>query len=59
MNFDLMASGYPLVFIRKENRLTYYEALDKAHTQKNYDDFIDLSVSAQEAMLNRYLSILA
>lgn len=57
MNFDLMSSGYLPVIIRKENRLAYYEALDKAHTQKRYERFIEMVASIQEETLNRYLSI--
>ena len=59
MNFDLMTSGYLPVIIRKENRLAYYEALDKAHTQKDYGDFIEMTVAVQEEALNRYLNILS
>ncbi|WP_281648208.1 Fic family protein [Parendozoicomonas sp. Alg238-R29] len=58
MNFDLMVSGYLPVIIRAENRLAYYEALDKAHTQQQYQDFIALVIEAQEEMLNRYLSVI-
>ncbi|MGI2026461.1 Fic family protein [Endozoicomonas acroporae] len=58
MNFDLMGSGYLPVIIRKENRLAYYEALDKAHTQKDYGQFIEMVTSAQEEALNRYISII-
>ena len=57
MNFDLMSSGYLPVIIRKENRLAYYEALDTAHTRKDYGRFIEMVVSAQEEALNRYLSL--
>ena len=32
MNLSLMNSGYLPVIIKKENRLEYYNALDKAHT---------------------------
>ena len=51
MNFDLMTSGYLPVIIRKENRLAYYEALDKAHTQKDYGDFIEMTVAVQTSFL--------
>ncbi|WP_448217091.1 Fic family protein [Endozoicomonas sp. 2B-B] len=59
MNFDLMSSGYLPVIIRAENRLAYYEALDKAHTSQCYEDFIAMVVEAEEDAFNRYLSIVS
>ena len=57
MNFDLMTSGYLPVIIKTEHRLAYYEALDKAHTTQQYQDYIAMVVAAQEEALNQYLSI--
>jgi len=48
MNFDLMKSGYLPVVIKAEDRLTYYEFLDNAHTKLTYQSFIEL-VAQQEA----------
>ncbi|MGI9282018.1 MAG: Fic family protein [Endozoicomonas sp.] len=59
MNFDLMASGYLPVIIKTENRLAYYEALDKAHTTNQYQDFIQLVINTQKEALERYLSIVS
>ena len=42
LNLELMKTGYPPIIIRVENRLAYYNALDKAHTMENYEDFVDL-----------------
>ena len=56
LNLELMKDGFPPVIIKVENRLAYYEALDKAHTQKDYDDFIQLVVKAVEHSLDLYLS---
>nr|WP_246484028.1 hypothetical protein [Heyndrickxia vini] len=53
---ELMKEGYPPVVIKVENRLKYYEALDKAHTQKDYDDFIQLVANEAEDSLDLYLS---
>lgn len=58
MNMDLMKSGYAPVIIKKENRLKYYEALDKAHTTGDYTDFIKLVTEAENQMLDRYLDVL-
>ena len=58
MNLDLMNSGYLPVIIKKESRLKYYEALDKAHTSGNYSDFVKLVTALEIEMLNKYLELL-
>lgn len=58
MNLDLMSNGYVPLIIKKENRLKYYEALDKAHTTNDYTDFIKLITKAEIDMLTKYLNIL-
>jgi cell filamentation protein, protein adenylyltransferase len=42
MNFELMKNGFPPVVFKVENRLAYYDTLDKAHTLGDYTDFISL-----------------
>ena len=58
MNLDLMNSGYNPVIIKKESRLKYYEALDKAHTTGNYTDFVKLVTELEIEMLKKYLKLL-
>ena len=58
MNLDLMNSGYNPVIIKKESRLKYYEALDKAHTTGNYTDFVKLVSKLEVEMLKKYLELL-
>lgn len=58
MNLDLMNSGYNPVIIKKEDRLEYYEALDKAHTTGNYTDFVKLVTKLEIEMLKKYLDLL-
>jgi len=58
LNLELMKAGYPPVIIRVENRLAYYEALDKAHTTENYDDFIQLVSVEVNGSLDLYLSLM-
>ena len=58
MNLDLMNHGYNPVIIKKENRLEYYEVLDKAHTTGDYTDFIKLVTKLEIEMLKKYLEIL-
>lgn len=58
MNMDLMISGYVPVIIKKDNRLKYYEALDKAHTTGDYTDFVKIITEAENEMLDRYLDVI-
>ena len=58
MNLDLMNSGYNPVIIKKESRLKYYEALDKAHITGNYTDFVKLVTKLEVEMLKKYLELL-
>ena len=58
MNLDLMNHGYNPVIIKKENRLEYYEVLDKAHMTENYTDFIKLVTKLEIDMLKKYLKLL-
>ena len=58
MNLSLMSSGYNPVVIKKDDRLEYYEALDKAHTTGNYTDFIKIVNELEIEMLERYLKVL-
>lgn len=56
LNLELMKVGYPPIIIRVENRLVYYNALDKAHTTEDYHDFVELVSKEVEASLDLYLS---
>ena len=58
MNLSLMNSGYLPVIIKKEKRLEYYNALDKAHTTGDYTDFVKLVNKLEIEMLNKYLELL-
>lgn len=58
MNLSLMNSGYLPVIIKKEKRLEYYNALDKAHTTGDYTDFVKLVNELEIEMLNKYLELL-
>src|SRR5690625_1286393 len=55
LNLELMKDGYPPIIIKVENRLAYYESLDKAHTTKEYHDFISLVEAEVENSLDLYL----
>lgn len=58
MNLDLMNHGYNPVIIKKEDRLEYYEALDKAHTTGDYTDFVKLITKLEIVILRKYLELL-
>ena len=58
MNLSLMNSGYLPVIIKKEKRLEYYNALDKAHTTGDYTDFVKLVNELEIEMINKYLKLL-
>ncbi|TVQ94857.1 MAG: Fic family protein [Chromatiaceae bacterium] len=42
MNLELLKSGFPPAVLPVERRLAYYEALDKAHVDDDFTDFIQL-----------------
>ena len=58
MNLDLMNHGYNPVIIKKENRLEYYEVLDKAHITGDYTDFIKLVTKLEVEILKKYLKLI-
>lgn len=58
INLDLMNHGYNPIIIKKEDRLKYYEALDKAHTTRDYTDFVKLITKLEMVMLKKYLELL-
>ena len=55
-NLELMKEGFPPIVIKKEKRLEYYNALDKAHTTGETEDFIALSAGGMKQSLNLYLN---
>ncbi len=55
-NFELMKAGFPPLVITKENRLKYYNALDKAHTKGKLEDFMALTKDFLNHSLNLYLN---
>ncbi len=55
LNFELMKNGYPIIIIRNEDRVKYYETLDKAHITGDYSGFVDLTIEALNRSLDLYL----
>ena len=58
LNMELLKQGYPIVIIKNEHRAEYYNALDKAHTEEKYDDFIKIIEKAVDESLELYIKIL-
>lgn len=58
LNLELMKSGYPPLIIRNENRIKYYNALDKAHTTGDNNDFIELVTEELNKTLDLYLTLI-
>ncbi|MBM7624258.1 Fic family protein [Sporohalobacter salinus] len=58
LNFELMKNGYPPVIIRNEDRVSYYESLDKAHTTGDHEDFIKIIRKALNRSLDLYLELI-
>ncbi len=58
MNFDLMKAGFLPVIFQAADRLAYYETLDKAHTQHDYQDFLQLSMTAEIKAFDTVLFLL-
>ncbi|TAL98132.1 MAG: Fic family protein [Paraburkholderia sp.] len=58
LNFELMKAGYPPAIIRKEDRLAYYDALDKACVSGDYTDITRLVAESVQRALDTYLDVL-
>ncbi|WP_206957129.1 Fic family protein [Trinickia acidisoli] len=58
LNLELMKSGYPPAVIRQEERLAYYEALDRACVTGEYSIITRLVAEALERTLAAYLDLL-
>lgn len=54
MNLALMQTGFPAALIQVGQRLAYYQALDKAHTTGDYQDFVALIAECVEQSFEPY-----
>ncbi len=54
MNLELLHSGFPAVVVPVEDRLHYYEALDTAHAERDYEPFLELTAAWVEASFAPY-----
>lgn len=58
LNFELMKAGYPPIIIQNTERARYYEALDTAHTTKDYTLFLRLVAERVIDSQKLWLSVL-
>ncbi len=58
LNFELMKYGYTPIIIKNENRATYYDVIDLAHTAMNYGPFIALVSNLVGESEELWLSVL-
>lgn len=59
MNFSLMQKGYPPVIFKKEDRLKYLDALEKASVEGELDNFLELTTRAAAESINRFLNVIS
>ena len=59
MNLELMKAGFPAAVLPVEKRLEYYEALDAAHTQNDYQPFLSLIIEIVELGFEPYWHVLS
>ncbi len=57
LNFELMKHAYLPIVIKNENRIEYYETLDKSHITGDYSDFIKIVAKLEIEMIDLYLKI--
>ena len=58
LNFELMRSGFTPIIIKNEQRASYYDVLELAHTTMNYEPFIKLVVDLVIESEELWLSVL-
>lgn len=59
MNLELMRAGYPPAIIQKDERLSYYDALDEGCTSKDFAAISMLVATAVRRSLDTYLALIA
>lgn len=58
LNFELMKSGFVPIIIKNDQRASYYDALDIAHTRMDYGPFIKLVADLLVESESLWLSVL-
>ena len=58
MNYQLMINGFLPISIAKENRLEYYNALEKYAVNGNLKQFTELIAELEEEQLDIYIGLI-
>jgi Fic family protein len=58
MNLELLKTGFVPIVIKKQQRLLYYQALDRSHVVGDFEDFIQMLVELEQERLDFYLRFL-
>lgn len=58
MNLELMKEGYPITIIKNEDRLEYYEALEKSQTTGDYKNIVTFIYNNVERSIIKNLEML-
>ena len=58
MNYQLLLNGYLPVSVAKENRLDYYNALEKYAVNGDLNIFADLVAELEEMQLDEYIKLI-
>lgn len=58
MNLELLKSGFPPVVLPVEHRLEYYESLDRAHVDEDFQPFLSLIAEQAELAFEPYFHAL-
>ncbi len=53
-NLELMKNGFPAAILPVERRLAYYQALDAAHVDEDYEPFLELAAAIVEESFEPY-----
>ena len=57
LNLELMREGYPVAIILREDRLEYFDALEKSCVERDYDDFTRMVARCVARSLDLYLEV--
>ena len=58
MNYQLMSQGYPAISIKKEDRLSYFNALETYALSGDLAPFAEMIAQLEDSQLDRYLGMI-
>jgi len=57
LNLELMREGYPVAIILREDRLEYFDALEKSCVERDYGDFTRMVARCVARSFDLYLEV--